>query len=736
MCRPSCRLGVGLAFLLAPALLPASQTTAFKGRVLDQRSGAPVAGATISIAGLPGTVKTDPDGAFVWEPRPAAPFQVIVILPGGQVARPIDIERSEENIDLRIDSLASESLTVVGVAPSVEVAPAAATTLLSAEQIARRSPEHLLQALESVPGVHQVSEGHAAVPAIRGLARGRTLLLVDGGRVSSERRAGPSATFADPASFAGIDVARGPGSVAYGSDALGGVISVRTRRAEPNSPLRVRGSAAIGAGVPEQRGTIEVSKGFAAGGVLVQAHMRNADDWDSPEDDTEIFNSGWKDRGLLARFDHQIGKGVLSLGWTSDFGRDIERPRDNSRTVRFYYPFENSHRFNSSYELANVVGFQQIALTGFAGNFEQRTDQDRFPTANSARSIERADISAKDFHVKAHAARAVGVARVEFGVDVNGRYGLDALDIIVPYDTAGNLLTGTTNVSIDTARRTDVGAYVQADAAIARLVRLSAGVRGDSVATRNVGGFFGDRSTSNGAFSGFGSATLGPFSGFSATGQVSRGFRDPTLSDRYFRGPSGRGFITGNPDLQPEKSLQYDLAARYALKRTQISAYFYHYRIDRLVERFSTQTDFFFFRNRGRARIRGFELESRADLGRGVALEVGGHIGRGVALDDDANLDDISPDTLSLLLRKDFSNRGFVQIRNAVSAADDRPGPSEVAAPGATIVDVAGGWKLTTHLELRGSVRNALDDSHFASPDPRWVYAPGRSGSITLAVQF
>ena len=220
-----------------------------------------------------------------------------------------------------------------------------------------------MQALETVPGVNQVSEGHASVPAIRGLARGRTLLLIDGGRVTSERRVGPSATFADPAAFEGIDVARGPGSVAYGSDALGGVISVRTRRAEPGSPLQVRGSGTLGGGIPDRRGLLEVSKGLPRGGVIFQAHGRSADDWDGPEDG-EILNSGWKDRGFLARVDHQVGKGTLSVGLQSDFGKDIERPRNNSNVVRFYYPYEDSHRFTSSYELLNVAGFQQMGVTG------------------------------------------------------------------------------------------------------------------------------------------------------------------------------------------------------------------------------------------------------------------------------------------------------------------------------------------------------------------------------------
>ena len=114
--------------------------------------------------------------------------------------------------------------------------------------------------------------------------------------------------------------------------------------------------------------------------------------------------------------------------------------------VRFYYPYEDSHRFTSSYKLVNVAGFQQIGVTGFVGTFEQRTDQDRFATATTGRSIERADISANDFHVKGNATRAVGPARLEFGVDVNGRYDLNALDVRLAYDLAGAITSDVTNL--------------------------------------------------------------------------------------------------------------------------------------------------------------------------------------------------------------------------------------------------------------------------------------------------
>ena len=728
-------LAVAFAALFPIPDAEAQSAGRFEGRLVREGSGSPVAGATVSIAGVTGSARTDDDGRFTWTPAPRPPFQIIVVFASGEVARPVTVETLQEgttSIELR--GLTDEAVTVLGAAPSIDASPGSATTMLSGTQITARNAEHLMQALETVPGINQVSEGHAAVPAVRGLARGRTLFLIDGGRVSAERRVGPSATFLDPMAVEGIDVARGPGSVAYGSDAFGGVVSVRTRRAEPGSPWRGRFSGTVGAGVPEARGSFEISKGLAKGGVLVQAHVRNAEDYDGP--DGEIFNSGWEDRGLLVNFSHAVAAGFFTAGWQSDFGRNVERPRDDSRTVRFYYPFENSHRFTASYQTAEVAGFRQIALTTFVGSYEQRTDQDRFATATTGRSIERADVSANDFHVKASAERQLGPGRLEFGVDVNGRYDLEALDTDQVFDPAGAMTRDTTNVSVENAQRVDTGLFLQAEAPLGSYTRLSGGVRGDHVTSENTGGYFGDRSTSNAAVSGLAAVSVTPVQRFTVTGQIARGFRDPVLSDRYFRGPSGRGFITGNPDLKPETSVQFDLAARYAAPRAQLGVFFYNYRIKDLIERYQTQPDFFSFRNRGRAELRGFEVEARADLGHGYAIELGTQIARGRALDDDVALDDISPVTFSVMGRKQFTDGIYAVARMGIYAKDDRPGPSEVAAPGATLIDAGAGWRVMRSVELRGYVRNLLNETYYASPDPRFVYAPGRSASLTVAAQF
>ena len=719
-----CFLALGLS-ASTPVLAEAAEA-----RLVDG-SGKPIAGAEVTIVGLPGSVRTDADGRFTWRPDPKPPFVLMIVLPGGRVAKPVQIDKLESLATVKVEPAVSEEVTVAaGVAPSIEATPAAGLTMLSAREIQLRGPANLMQAVENVPGVSQVSEGQAAVPAVRGLARGRTLILIDGSRVTSERRVGPSATFLDPSMLEGVDVARGPGTVAYGSDAFGGVISVRTRRPS-YSGIQASGAVTIGGGIPDRRAEGSVSKGFGVGGILVAAHGRTAEDYEGP--DGEILNSGWSDAGFLVRGERLFTSGLFSASWQSDFGRDIERPRNNSNQIRFYYPFEDSHRFNASFDRTAVAGFDSLHVSGFVGTIEQRTDQDRIPTATRARDIVRADIEAKDIQVRAAAEKHLARATVEVGADVNGRYGLEAHDIIIQYNLAGDVVSNTDNLSVDSARRIDTGFFAQVESPLAAHLSAKGGVRVDHVGNRNTGGFFGDRSISHNAAAGFASVSAGPFQGVVLTAQVSRGFRDPTISDRFFRGPSGRGFITGNPDLEPETSLQFDFGARYATGRLRFAAYGYHYRIRNLVERYQTETDFFFFRNRGRAQIRGVEFEAQADAGHGISFEVATQFGRGKALDDEANLDDISPDTFSVLVRKSFAARASAFVRLAVYGEDGRPGPSEVDAPGHANLDLGATFAIHRRVEIRGAVRNLLNEEYYASPDPRFVFAPGVNGFVTIA---
>jgi outer membrane receptor protein involved in Fe transport len=297
-------------------------------------------------------------------------------------------------------------------------------------------------------------------------------------------------------------------------------------------------------------------------------------------------------------------------------------------------------------------------------------------------------------------------------------------------------VTNTDNLSVDSARRTDTAGYFEVDSSVAPRMTVSGGARADYVSNVNEGGHFGDRTVTNGAMAGYGAMAVGPFHHLTFTAQISRGFRDPTLSDRFFRGPNGRGFISGNPDLEPETSLQADFGIRYSTSRFNAAAYVYHYRITNLVERYSPATDVFEFRNRGSARIRGFEAEAQADLGRGFTAQIAAQIGRGLLRDDRSHLDDISADQMSIQIRKAVGQQFSAFLRFGVYAQDDRPGPSEIAAPAHTNLDLGATWALHRRLEVRGTIRNLLDETYYASPDPRFVLAPGLNGFVTVRVRF
>ncbi len=724
-------------FLCLALLLTGTAAYATEGRVIDERTGQPLSKVEVTILGRTGAVYTDADGRFTWKPDLTPPFEVLVILAGERFTKPVLVESIPPDgiLEIRISPLVDETVTVTaGTAPDIEATMANATTLLPSQEIQTRQPANLTQALETVAGVSTVSEGHAAVPAIRGLARGRTLILLDGARVTSDRRVGPSATFLDPFVLDGIEIARGPGSVAYGSDAFGGVIYARTRRIDPAAPLAGRVVGALGAGAPQGRIGAEISKGLGKGGIALQAHYRDFDDYRSPQGD--VFNSGATDQGFLARGEYELGKGLLGASWQSDFGSDIGRPRNNSTTVRFYYPVEDSHRFTSTYDLRQVGGFERVTINTFVGSYRQVTDQDRYATATRGRTLEEADYEANDFQVRASAERLFSTARFEMGVDVNGRFNVHATDTVTNYTLDGNVASEVFSESIGEARRNDTGAYASVEAAINPKATVAAGIRGDYMTSNNSGGYFGEHQTSNGALSGSGSLTVGPWAGVSFVVQAGSGFRDPTVSDRYYRGPTGRGYITGNPDLKPERSVQFDLGMRYTASRIRLGLFGFQYNIKDLIERYQTAPDFFFFRNRGEARIRGLELEVQAQLGWHLSLESTATVTRGIALDDDAALDDMPPATFTLGLRRPVTTRGFVQIRGSFYDVDDRPGPTEVRMPGYTVVDALAGATLASWVDLNFNVRNLLDRTYPASTDPRAVPAQGISAVLTANMRF
>jgi outer membrane receptor protein involved in Fe transport len=75
-------------------------------------------------------------------------------------------------------------------------------------------------------------------------------------------------------------------------------------------------------------------------------------------------------------------------------------------------------------------------------------------------------------------------------------------------------------------------------------------------------------------------------------------------------------------------------------------------------------------------------------------------------------------------------------VRVKAVGSHNAAGPSEVPTRGYTMLDGAAGWRWTPRLQILGTIRNLLDEAYQSSAGPRWVYAPGRHGSVTLVVTF
>lgn len=606
--------------------------------------------------------------------------------------------------EVRLEPAYRESITVsAGTTPNIEGTPAAAPVVVGVEELEQRKPAHVVEAVAVTPGVTVRGEGPAAVPVVRGLAGGRTLLIIDDARIVAERRAGPSATFVDPLSLGSIEISRGPGSVAYGSDALGGVIHLRPRDPIPNQPeVRYDLWAAFG-GQAARSASVEASADLLGGALLASLHARSADDAEDGNGE-EIPNSQYRDRGALLRYVRDSDWGRLRAGVMTSLARDVGAP--TSDTVLTLYPDERSTMATFGLDLEPPGSWTAASVRAALGSYSITTNRIR------ATGVESSAVKARDASFRISGEKARGNSRIFAGIDYVSRFDLRA------------------SGSVDDADRSDTGAFATWSGNIADALQLSGGGRVDHITTRNRGGHFGDRETSDTALSGFAAATVGPFNGVSGTLQIASGYREPTLSDRYFRGVSGRGFVTGNPDLEPERSLQFDGSVRWSGARSRVALYAYDYRIRNLVERYRAGADFF-FRNRGEADVRGVELEAATRLLHDLEWQIGGAIARGEDVDTHDALDDISGPVLHTSLRW-AAQSASAFITASAFGRDDRPGPVETERPGYAEIDIGAGWRFSPMLEVRVVVRNATDTYRAGSPDEVAAFAPGRSVMIGI----
>ncbi|NVN85989.1 MAG: TonB-dependent receptor [Rhodopseudomonas sp.] len=121
-----------------------------------------------------------------------------------------------------------------------------AISVVRGESIATNNPGSLVDALRDVPGLDITESGGPGSTTnirLRGANTGQTLVMIDGIRVNDPTAASGDFDFAmiAPAAIERVEVLKGPQSALYGSDAIGGVINIITRKGSGPAQVSLRG---------------------------------------------------------------------------------------------------------------------------------------------------------------------------------------------------------------------------------------------------------------------------------------------------------------------------------------------------------------------------------------------------------------------------------------------------------------------------------------------------------------
>ncbi len=203
----------------------------FKGKVTDADTNEPLVGATVFISDLKATTTTNENGEFIFKNIPQkGRFLVEVRYIGYKTAsKAVDLS-SIENVSFSLAPTVIESAEIVitGTPHSANSKTnSLAVISINREKLAQSAGTNIIDAIAKVPGISQITTGGAiSKPSIRGLGYNRVLTIVDGAREEGQQWGDEHGVQIDQYAAARIEVLKGPASLLYGSDALGGVINI------------------------------------------------------------------------------------------------------------------------------------------------------------------------------------------------------------------------------------------------------------------------------------------------------------------------------------------------------------------------------------------------------------------------------------------------------------------------------------------------------------------------------
>ncbi len=366
-------------------------------------------------------------------PIPSPLLLAFLSLPGPQgLAAPQDLAAGQEPAPSVGDAPPTYTLQTLVVTPTTEK-----RTILdvpyAVERVDQRRIEQLRtlpQALRDVPSVmvQETGPGQGS-PFIRGFTGFRTLFLVDGIRLNNSIfREGPNqyAGTVDPLSLSGIEVVKGPSSVLYGSDAIGGTVNALTK--DPtiwDRPIggSIFGRVASGANYVHTR----VELGGAIGGDTawhLGGTLKDFRDMQAGDPSGTLPETGYDEWDGDFKVQHLVGeRSTLTFGLQHV---DIEDAPRTHRTV-FAVPFAGSsvgsdlrHDFDQERTLGylrwNTEGAQATDWSYQSTLSYHRQDEVRMRERTGGR-VDHQGIDVGTLGAQFRASRTFDIGRLSTGIE-------------------------------------------------------------------------------------------------------------------------------------------------------------------------------------------------------------------------------------------------------------------------------------------------------------------------------
>ncbi len=455
-------------------------------------------------------------------------------------------------------------VTAAGYEQSLNSAPAS-ISVVTREELEQKQFSNIAEAIANVPGV-DVRSGTGKTGglniSIRGMPSAYTLILIDGRRQNTSGSVTPngfgetSTGFMPPLSaIERIEVIRGPMSTLYGSDAMGGVINIITRRVGEEWV----GSVTVENTFQQDRdaGNSSAINLYTSGPLVedtVGLQLRGRL-FDRDSSERMIENGSGRDpRPSEARIYSLGGRLNVTPDDTNEFWLDAERARQTYD--------------NSDSRLGNLDTPERV----FGYRDEQRFNRDQLAVGHTGRYSAGTWESSVTHNTTETLGRTLPAGSApDFGYEAEGGEPrlLENRDITVDTKFVAPLANHMVTVGgqyID-AKLEDGAAGNQAfeQTSWALFAEDEWMLRDDLAFT--FGGRYEHHDAFGGHFSPRGYLVWNTTPNWTLKGGVSRGYKTPSLNDLHdgvtgFTA-QGRTVTIGSPNLEPEKSTNYELGAIY-----------------------------------------------------------------------------------------------------------------------------------------------------------------------------